>query len=382
MRIAVSVPTLSPQGGGVPPVIQAHCRELQAAGETVGILTLDQCKANCLSRIPGLGAWGVRKDYPRKLRDYAPDLIHVHGLWMYHGAAAYGYARKNHIPLLVSPHGMLDPWALEHSQWKKLLMGVLFDRPMLRYAKCIHALCESEYESIRAYGLKNPVAIIPNGIDLPASFGKRLSRKRKRLLFLGRLHPKKGIPALLQAWSRLHRNNSDAWQLIIAGWDQNGHGQELKTLCHKLKLNAVEYLHGGDFGPAEIAFVGARYGEEKAELLRQADAFILPSLSEGLPMAVLEAWAAQLPCLLTPQCHLPIGFEANAALRIEPDADSIHAGLIRLFSMPETERLSMGCRARALVQTYFSWFRIGRELQQVYHWCNRQGERPECVRIH
>ena len=162
----------------------------------------------------------------------------------------------------------------------------------------MHALCQSEADSIRAYGLDLPVAVIPNAIHLPTTTSRQpaASSQNKRLLFLGRIHPKKGLENALRAWAKA-RHGDDRWQFVIAGWDQEQHEAELKQICddHSLAyadVDAGRYLSQDlESGQSEasVIFTGSVFGDDKDQLLRSVDAFILPSFSEGLPMSVLEA---------------------------------------------------------------------------------------------
>jgi poly(glycerol-phosphate) alpha-glucosyltransferase len=273
---------------------------------------------------------------------------------------------------------MLDPWVVRNAQWKKRLAGWLYENAHLRGAACLHALCEAEAEAIRAYGLRNPICIIPNGIDPPAAtpaepspWQANLPDDAKVLFYLGRLHPKKGLPHLLRAWAAVHlaHQNAAAWHLVIAGWDQGGHETELKAQAELLGL------------ATRVHFVGPQFNAAKHASYHRADAFILPSFSEGLPMTVLEAWSYGLPVLMTPQCNLPEGFQADAALRIDPDPERIAQGLTTLFALPDHERTAMGERGRALVAQRFTWPGIAQQMLSVYQWVLGQGERPECVHL-
>lgn len=298
---------------------------------------------------------GVRSE----LRLREPELVHLHGLWLDAQWAALQWQRRTERAVVVSPHGMLDPWALKNSAWKKRLVGALFADELLRRASCIHALCRSEAEAIRAYGLKNPIAVIPNGVELPVLRDqKREVGGQKTLLYLGRIHPKKGLSELLKAWS----NFSKDWKLVVAGWDDGGHEAGLRE-------------QAGD----RIEFVGPKHGTEKDQLLRSVDAFVLPSFSEGLPVSVLEAWSYQLPVVMTPFCNLPEGFSAGAAIEVQPDADSIFQGLEKLAELSEAERMAMGARGRGLVEEKFVWRGISENMRQVYAWCAGKGDPPACV---
>ncbi len=326
---------------------------------------------------------------------------------------------------------MLDQWALRHSAWKKRLVRWAYEDAHMRDAACLRALCQSEAGSIRAYGLENPIAIIPNGVELPEDRGQGTGGRgqgtgRKALLFLGRIHPKKGLANALRAWAEVTRHGAggrgqEEWAFAIAGWDQGGHEAELKRVCVELGLGyaaipAAEFVGEsvaedssssllGASGraaagtpyrptetPASVVFVGPAFGEAKDRLLRSADAFILPSFSEGLPMAVLEAWAYGLPVLMTDQCNLPEGFAAGAAIRVRQETGdrrqgtgdrevgmSIADGMRELVGMSDSDRVTMGMRGRRLVEDQFTWPKVAAQMLEVYEWVVSGGPRPRCV---
>jgi len=359
------------------------------------------------------------------------DILHMHGIWQYPSVVATRWHRKTGRPYLISPHGMLDPWAVRNAAWKKRIAHWAYEGEHLRQAACLRALCESEAQAFRAYGLTNPICIIPNGIDLPPDGGRRTEdggqggksniqhptsntdwkRGRKMLLYLGRIHPKKGLVNLLRAWAAVQRTEdgrpkAEEWVLAIAGWDQGGHEAELKALATELGIEwadargqrpedggrRAENLQPSTFNlqpAASLLFLGPQFGDAKAACYRDCDAFILPSFSEGLPMVVLEAWAYGKPVLMTPECNLPEGFAANAAIRIEqlPDdgrrtADgrpSIEAGLTELFRLPASDLYALGANGRALVASRFTWPKVAAEMKSVYEWVLGGGPKPECV---
>jgi poly(glycerol-phosphate) alpha-glucosyltransferase len=299
---------------------------------------------------------------------------------------------------------MLDPWATKNSRWKKQISHLFIEGSHFRNAACIRALGESEKNAIRTYGLKNPVCIIPNGVDLVDAemlTAKTLKSERKILLFLGRLHPKKGLVNALRAWkevlhsaSNIQHSKFHEWQFVIAGWDQGGHEAELKRLCDDRRLTYTEMPAASFLSEncklktenSQIVFVGPAFGPEKEALLRSASAFILPSFSEGLPMSVLEAWSYQLPVLMTEHCNLPEGFAAGAALRIGTDVASISEGLRELFALPATDNgqpttslASIGRNGRALVERQFTWPQVAAQMKEVYEWVLGGGSKPGCV---
>lgn len=370
-----------------------------------------------LLQVTGPRSFGYAPRLIGCLENATLDLLHLHGLWMYPSVAALAWHRRSRRPCVVSAHGMLDSWALAHSRWKKRLAGWLFENGNLRKAACLHALCESEAQSIRAYGLKNPIAVIPNGIDLPemqnakcrmqnSAWHGQIEPGRKVLLYLSRIHPKKGLGNLIRAWAQVCRPQSPCfrppssdWILAIAGWDQGGHEAELKRLATELGIAWADVREHGvgsgertadlsvsAFQHFSVFFLGPLFGPAKDAAYRVCDAFILPSFSEGLPMAVLEAWAYGKPVLMTPQCNLPEGFAAGAAIRIEHGegsgqrgAGSIEQGLRELFQAPSSRLQALGANGRQLVAEEFTWPKIAADMKSVYDWVLGGGPRPASV---
>jgi poly(glycerol-phosphate) alpha-glucosyltransferase len=307
------------------------------------------------------------------------DLLASHGLWRYTSIAASKWHAQTKRPYIVSPHGMLDKWAVRNSAFKKRIAWRAFEYRHLLEATCIRALCEAETRAIRERGLKNPVAVIPNGIDPPPAVFQDVPPPWTQVpgfagvkvaLSLGRLHPKKNLIALLQAWRSLVESTgqrSTEWGLVIAGWDEAGHAAELKQCAKELGLAQL------------VWFAGPLYGAAKDSAYRGASAFVIPSLSEGLPMVVLEAWSYGVPVVMTAECNLPEGFAAAAALQITPGPASIHEGLTTLVAMNDAEREAMGRRGKALTEQQFSWERVGRDMAGLLSWVIEEGPRPDHV---
>lgn len=325
-----------------------------------------------ITSFPELKSFGYSNDLYEKLEDYQPDIIHVQGIWQYHSYVAYRY-KRNHpkTKVILTPRGMVDPWALKNSAWKKKIVGHLFEYKNLRTADCMHALCLSEYDSMRQFGLKNPIAIMPNGYNLPSNLSFDRNHEKRVMLFVGRIHPKKGIRELLTAIKLVKDENPELlakWEFRIAGWDQNGHIQELMSQSTNLELD--EY----------VKFIGSVYADKKDEEMRKANAFVLTSFSEGLPMSVLEAWAYKLPVLMTDYCNIPEGFEANAAIRVDTTPESIKAGLISILSMDDAKLNEIGENGYNLVKEKFTWEHIAQQSVDVYKWLMGQGNKPEFVK--
>lgn len=304
----------------------------------------------------------------------APDIVHRHGLWSYPSVATRKWHGATGKPYVISPRGMLDDWAIKNSRWKKQIARLLYERRHLSSAACLHALSEAEYAAIRRRGLRNPVCVVPNAVDMPgdspgipAPWATTGQTRKRVLLFLGRVHPKKGVIELLEAWQRLQRHHARArdWQLAVVGWEDGSHG--IRSLAAAREPS--------------VSWLGPVFGAEKHACFTAADAFILPSFSEGVPMAVLEAWSHGVPTLITRACNLPEGFEAGAAVEIAPDSDSIEAELKRLFEMPPERLAAIGAAARELARSRFGWPAIAERMLAVYRWLLEGGQVPPDVRI-
>ncbi len=319
---------------------------------------------------------GYTPELPGLLTQFRPDVVHPQFLWTYASRCNLEHSRRHGTPYVISPRGMLDPWALRRSGWKKALARRLFEGAHLSRAGCLHALCEEELHSVRRLGLRNPVCVIPNGVDLPElangaeQNGSPSAARRKTLLYLGRIHPKKGLAHLLRAWRGLRQRGFAPlreWTAVIAGWDQAGHATELATLAAELGI------------ADDVRFAGPLFGDAKDAAFRSADAVVLPSLSEGLPMVALEAWSYGKPVLMTPQCNLPEGVAVEAAIAVQPDAESLADGLATLLTASDEQRTAMGRRGLELVRQRFTWSKAAGEMAAVYRWLVGGGATPSCI---
>ena len=391
MKIAFLCPSLSRSSGGIFEIE----RKLAQALVRLPLTTLEVFGPSDQYALTDLPSWSPLQ--PRTFAYIGPssfrfspglqrafcevdaDLVHLHALWMFNSIIIRQWARHWGRPYLITANGMLERWAVQNSRWKKRVALALYERACLNRAACIQVNSEAEYQSVRMFGLRNPVCVIPNGIDLPEDISQSAGDRGEGppwrelapegsnvLLYLGRLHPKKGLANLLNAWSRV-KCGSPEWILAIAGWDQVGHQNELRKLASELGLLS------------SVFFIGPQFGEAKAACYRNCDAFVLPSFSEGLPMAVLEAWSHRKPVMMTLECNLPEGFSAGAALRIEPKTENIAAGLRQLFEMSGADRQTMGLRGENLVRHRFTWQKIAADMRSVYAWTLGGGQKPDCI---
>ena len=330
------------------------------AWKPIDPIVLDTC---------GLRAIGFAPNLRPQLQLGNHDALHLHGIWLMISRDVLRWKETTGKPVIISPHGMLDPWALRNSEWKKKIAGHAFEYANLRKADCLHALNTSEAEAIRTFGFTNPIAIIPNGADQPELSEQAPEREGPRtMLFLGRIHPKKGLIELVRAWAMFVQQApslSDEWELVIAGWDDGGHQPEVTAEIEKLGISDKVRIHGPAFGNA------------KDELLRSADAFVLPSYSEGLPMTVLEAWSYRLPVFMTRHCNLSIGFSRGAAVEISTEPDEIARILVEMIGAADLQRF--GAAGRQLVEDNFSWTQIAVQHNDTYRWLCGCADKPDFV---
>ncbi len=297
------------------------------------------------------------------------DVLHVHGLWQLHSLAAALTARRARKPLIVSAHGMLERWALNNKRWKKHIYAAMVEGRNLRSACCLHALSRAELEDYRRFGLSNPVAVIPNGVHppppadagpfhaaFPALAGKRL------VLFLGRIHYKKGLDLLCRAW----REALPEAHLVIAGSDSENTEASVRALAAELGIASA------------ITFTGPLYGPLKWSALAAASLFVLPSRSEGCSVAVLEAMSAGLPVLITTACNFPDAAANGCGWAVEPDPQALARALTQALSLPPELLRGMGSNGRALVAIRYSWTAIASQMAAVYDW-TLGGPAPSCL---
>lgn len=316
-------------------------------------------------------SFGYAPGLSKSIHQKKIEVLHLHGLWMYPQWVTYSWQRKERSPVIISTHGMLNAWALDISSWKKNLVGRAFAFKSLERASCIHALCYSEYEAVRKFGLKNPVAVIPNGISIPSYPPVKASaQKRKTLLYLGRLHPIKGLDLLIEALGIIKSKNSnffENWQVKLVGGGIPAHRESLVNSVLRLGLEN------------DVFFTGPLYNSEKEKELRTASAYILPSYSEGIPVSVLEAWSYKLPVLMTEACNLNAGFDTKAAIKLELQEADIAEKIMKMGGLDEKQLVEMGTNGFRLVQSNFDWKNIAEKFEKTYRWLIDGKSKPDFI---
>lgn len=294
------------------------------------------------------------------------DLIHMHGLWNYLSVAVHSWSRTTHRPYVVSPRGMLEPWALKQSSLRKKIALWSFQRTALQHAACLHATSTQEAQNIRQLGFTNPIAVIPNGVLIPDIPERVIDRSGIRhALFLSRLHPKKGLLTLLEAWSAVQ---PEGWKLLVAGPDEKNYLREIKAAVRQLGLEK------------EITFFGDVRGELKAGLYSRSDLFVLPSHSENFGLVIAEALSFGVPVITTRATPWEDLERRNCGWWIDVGVAPLVQALREATSAPIENLREMGSRGRKLVEEKYSWDKIGQQMLEVYEWLIGKGQQPVCSR--
>jgi glycosyltransferase involved in cell wall biosynthesis len=308
-----------------------------------------------------------------KLVEEATEL-HIHGLWESSTALAVYAAHKFRRPFVMSAHGMLQPWALRSKRWKKAVYGALIERPNLRRAACLHALTSAEVDDYRRYGLTNPIAVIPNGVSPPANIDREAIfrafptlRNKELVLFLGRLNRKKGLDILCQAWRQAVKRCPDA-HLVLAGPNTDGLGTFLASFAEQLQVRD------------RVTLTGHLDDRLKWSALAAAKCFVLPSYSEGLSTAVLEALVVGVPVIVTRFCNVPEVETEACGWVIDANVPSLDDALRQALTISERLHDSLSRNARELATRKYGWSRIGSQMTSVYRWLH-EGIPPEDVEI-
>ena len=375
MKVLHVATGLSDEASGITVVVKSLVQAQRSIGLTSGIVALNGTTTDD----PEADRLGGSGDYPRlraggriaaspglrrALGRCDADIFHTHGLWrmpnVYPGQAAARLGR----PMVVSPHGMLAPEALAFSKAQKLLFWHAVQRRALSALTCWHATSEAEYEDIRRFGQRQPIAILPNGIDVAGA--PSVTARAQEVLYLGRLHPIKGLDLLLKAWARVEVWHPE-WRLRIVGPDEDGHTSDLTALAVRLRLQRV-------------VFDGPLFGAAKRAAYRRASLFVLPTRNENFGIVAAEALAEGTPVICTKGAPWE-GLETHrCGWWVEPDAAILAETMASAMATPESALSEMGARGHAWMARDFAWDRIASRMTEVYRWCMGQRDRPEYVR--
>ncbi len=331
-----------------------------------------QWPAEPLTAMPSHGLWSASALYRAVhsvLARSGPALVHGQGLWDASSVAMAMLAHDSTVPMVVSPRGMLEPWALAHRRTKKTIAWHLWQKRVLQSATLLHATSAQEAASIRAAGLRNPIAVIPNGVGIPTMTEAALApshhtgRGSRRCIYLSRIHEKKGLPLLLRAWSALR---PPGWTLDIAGFGEETYVASIMHLIRELDCPSIR-------------FVGEKSGDAKVDFLKGAHLFVLPSYSENFGVAVAEAMAHAIPVIATHGTPWGVLADKRLGWWVPATTDAIYDALKEATRLAADELHGMGCRARHYAADTFSWTGVARSMAACYNWACSGGPLPDPI---
>lgn len=374
MRVAQIISSISNESSGPSYSIPGLCRGLSGCGCDVSLYCLGDVPARLKSTnyevvnyprhdVANLGNSHLMK---RAMRTLHADIVHNNGMWMFPNVY-FAKAKRNGAKLVMAPRGCLAEAALKRGRLKKFVFGHLWQYPALRAADMFHATCEKEYNEIRAAGYKQPVAIVPIGLDLPElnlikSMGEH---NLKKMVFFGRLHNIKGVDKLLLAWDVLHGQLRD-WEVVIAGPD-DGMLPRLKEIVASKNL-------------PRVSFVGEINGAEKYKFLAKADLYVLPTETENFGITIAEALACKTPVITTKGTPWSGLIDNQCGWWIDNSVDSLVQTIREATSMTISELRNLGENGRKWIANDFSWDTVGQMMKTAYDWLLGRSDRPDWVK--
>ncbi len=295
-----------------------------------------------------------------------PDIVHFNTMWYVSSHKGCRWARKNNIPYVYSTRGCLEPYALGMKAYKKKVAMLLFQYKDLKKAVCLHATAMQEAENLRNLGYTNPIAVIPNGIDLSrfSCTTQKQEKKKRKLLFVSRIHRKKGIDMLIEAWNMLGDSFYNDWELDIVGNKQDVQYYD----------ELVAMAQCGD-----VVFSGELWGQDLINKYNEADLYILPTHSENFGIVVAEALACGVPVITTTGAPWQVLEERKCGWWIEPTVEDIYATLKVSLQKSEEELSEMGKRGRKLMEDEYSKESVARKTREVYEWILGKAEKPDFI---
>jgi glycosyltransferase involved in cell wall biosynthesis len=367
MNISFFIESLDLRLGGPSHSIPLLVNHLHQAGVSVSITRASAFSEKNNLLLPSISLYEFKEPQRLSPSTFRPDIIHANGIWTKYCHQTAIFAHRQNAPFVLAPRGMLETWALQHNAWKKRLAWLLYQKRDLQKVTAFHATASSEAESIRRLGFKQPIAVIPNGVDPllnPPQRSIKASSAPRKALFLSRLHPKKGIPFLLHAWAALKPAH---WELLIVGNDESQHQNQLEALTDSLGIRD------------SVRFPGPVYGEEKDRVFREADLFILPTYSENFGIVVAESLQYGIPVITTTGTPWQELQQYDCGWWVEPTQEGITSALKEALHTPSETLIQMGINGQNLIRQKYLWPDIAKNMILFYQWLLGKGERPTFV---
>lgn len=376
VRSVHTIGSIEPWVGGPARSVTSLCRALDQLGATTTLVTAHPPGKNLPFAVPEdlrETAEGPRRrqrfraTVEEALREGRPVVAHDHGIWLPTNHSVAASSRRLGVPRVVSPRGMLDPWALRWHGTRKKLAWMLYQRRDLQRVDLLHATSSAEAEGFRAQGLRAPIVIVPNGVRVPGQVAEPPmgGAEPRVLLFLSRVHPKKGLLHLVEAWAGL---DAAGWELWIAGPDEQGHEADVRSALERASRSTT----------SPVRFLGPVTDAKRDELLARCEAFVLPTLSENFGQVVAEALAAGRPVLTTRAAPWAGLEDHGAGWWVETGTEPLREGLAELVASSRERLLTMGAAGRTWIARELAWETVARRMVAAYAWLHG-GPKPDDI---
>jgi len=281
------------------------------------------------------------------------DIVHIHALWMPILHKVSVWAKRNNLPVVWSPHGMLAPWAMKHKWWKKWLPWHLYQKGDLKNVKILHATSEQEVEWIRHLGFRQPITVAPLGTRLSPM--KLWAVKREKvLLFVGRIYPVKALDRLIEAFAMVPLEVRRNWRLRLVGPDQAGHQGSLELLVKRLEL----------WGCVELP--GPKFGDALETEYEACDCLALVSHTENFGATIVDAMAHGRPVITGDKTPWREVAERKCGWWVNNEPERLSAAIGEMMAMSDDERRQMGENGRRLVEEKYTWDAVVKEMVKGY----------------
>ena len=376
MKAVHIISGISREGGGPSRSSQALVAALNAAGCDTWLLS---CSVGDVAWMEGVSHFAAPEKgerhthfFARVFTEVRPDIIHLHGIWSWQIHLAAKMARRMEIPYVIAPRGMLESWSLKAKWLKKRIARFLYQDNDLKKAAALHATAASEAEQFRKLGLKNSIIVSPNGVSLPK--GREESKSKveveqrkgrfRRVLFVSRMHAKKGVLELVEAWARV---KPQGWQCELV-YTLNGDEERAYEARVKARIGELGMSYGTELtANADFILTGPLNDDAKWAAYARADLFVLPTYSENFGIVVVEALWAGVPVITTKGTPWQELVERKCGWWIDlPPKESLVSALREATSLPRETLREMGTRGRRLVEEKYQWPAIGLQMASAY----------------
>lgn len=361
MKIIHYIPSIDRMAGGISTYMQVLAKPLGTMAE-VHIMThasenplpMENCKVHDIPRYrPFSGVW--KKAVVDLLDSVRPDIVHVNCCWTPDCAMIQRLAQKRGYKVVLTPHGMLEPWIIKRHYWTRKVPALwLYQKAAVQRADCVQATAESERDNLLKLGYNSNIKVVRLGIDAESIEMKRSWKKSRQILFLSRVHVKKGIKFLIEAADVL-RNELKGYKILVAGEGDADYVEAMKRMICDRGLQDI------------VQLIGGVYGDEKWRLFQTSDFFVLPTHSENFGLAIAESLASGTPVITTvgtPWSDLNC---SEAGAWIEIGTEPLVETLRRFLSLSEDELETMGRNGRKLIETKYSAHVMAEQMMEVYN---------------